>query len=256
MDFQAELSALDQISRYRTAKVLLKRDATVSIIFGALALLVGAAGVRVNIINLLLAAIGAFVIAAGVSARRSPGPGTLIACAAGLLVIGMWNLFVPIYNLVHAAERDPHGMGGLIIGCFQVFWGVKMMQGKSRHAAISLASPPEAVKALDELADAVRKSKEKNGDEFVSVDCSGFTSPLVLKGKLMPEGAFFVDTGGVRTFLVRRDDVELSLKGDVKKSNKGTLRVGAEKFPCRISKTSCERILAWKGPEAPQAPNA
>jgi len=139
---------------------------------------------------------------------------------------------------------------------------VQMLMPKSKHAAISLAKPPsESMEEIDKAVNAVRGKREKNGTQFIEMQCDHGLSPMMLRGRLGEGTAIITDERGVHVYFAQPDDVEVTLKkeGPPKKRNRGTLRIRDEKLSCKISDVSYERLAACKAsggkaavPPAPQ----
>lgn len=108
---------------YAEVRRRLKWAAIGSIVFGIIAIVMGVATAGENPLNIGLAVIGGLLFAEGIWLLLTLRPVGLIVDGIMLCILGVWIIFISIYNMTQ-------GSGGISpifipLGIFQIYWGVQ-----------------------------------------------------------------------------------------------------------------------------------
>jgi hypothetical protein len=251
MTFTSEqLSQIQELGEYRAATKALKAPAIGAIIFGALAIVGGYEGLKYSSINGLLLGVGALMLVVGVWSFSRPSLAGVAANAVMLIVVGLWNVGISLYEMQASHVPDPSRW--IFAGVLQIAWGVQSL-GKHRklRGRFPQEPPEETVRFIDELVKSVRQLKPKKAEQAIEFTSRAFLGQArKWRGLLLDDAAVFV-TKAHEVLCAAKDEVSLSVKG--KRARKRTchavLQVGAVTHKGTISRASRERFSAWK--EAP-----
>ena len=112
-----------RVGEYAEVRRRLKWAAIGSIVFGIIAIVMGVATAGENPLNIGLAVIGGLLFAEGIWLLLTLRPVGLIVDGIMLCILGVWIIFISIYNMTQ-------GSGGISpifipLGIFQIYWGVQ-----------------------------------------------------------------------------------------------------------------------------------
>lgn len=244
-----EQHEIDELRKVFGKQLLLRQlrpRGTGSIIFGAIAILLGVTGISANPMNIVLALLGVFVMAEGIWLLSAPSPKGFIVDGCAIMGVGIWNILTTIQDMSLHPGAAPHFA---VLGVLQLFWGVQSF-GTSRRASemLSLTPSPEAVNQADALVNTVTKSNFKSNPNYIEFRQQNFFVSQFWKGILIGN---VVVLAGVQThdgILARNDDFTLTPTGKYRpgKQMKATLTAGGKKMPILIPARSLERLQAWK----------
>jgi hypothetical protein len=110
-----------------------------SVIFGLVAVGLGAAFHQESAVNVVLAVIGVLLFAEGVWILVDPRPVGLVVDGIALWVIGIWNIVITIHNMSYGGHGTVFG----VLGVFQIIWGVNSIRRYGKFAR-TLAQPGES----------------------------------------------------------------------------------------------------------------
>jgi len=147
-----DIEELQKVSDYRLLRKSLKGAAIGSIIFGVIAIGMGLAFMSEDPINVVLVFIGVFLLVEGIWLIRSPSPRGMIVDGIALCILGIWNIFIAI-----AGELR----GFVVLGFFQIIWGVQSFRRYRRFSGISSQKPSkESLRQVDDVAKSVTKANQ------------------------------------------------------------------------------------------------
>ncbi|MEK7241240.1 MAG: hypothetical protein AAB048_00520, partial [Planctomycetota bacterium] len=112
-----------RVGEYAEVRRRLKWAAIGSIVFGIIAIVMGVTTAGENPLNIGLAVIGGLLFAEGIWLLLTLRPVGLIVDGIMLCILGVWIIFISIYNMTQ-------GSGGISpifipLGIFQIYWGVQ-----------------------------------------------------------------------------------------------------------------------------------
>lgn len=112
-----------RVGEYAEVRRRLKWAAIGSIVFGIIAIVMGVATAGENPLNIGLAVIGGLLFAEGIWLLLTLRPVGLIVDGIMLCILGVWIIFISIYNMTQGAG----GISPIFIplGIFQIYWGVQ-----------------------------------------------------------------------------------------------------------------------------------
>lgn len=253
---------IDEMRKVLGKKLLLRQlrpRGIGSIIFGAIALVVGGIGITVNPINGVLAALGVFLIVEGIWLLAAPSPQGFIVDGCALIALGVWNILVTIQNMSADSGAAPH-FG--VLGLIQLAWGIQSFGNFKRASEmLSVTTSQDAINRVDALVNTVTKSNSKSNPGYFEVRQQNFLTDQYWKGILLDDIAVLAAVRTHEGIIASRDDFSLTLRGKrpagkhpIGKAITATLVAGGKKMPVQIKAASLERLQAWKPDVIPEAP--
>jgi len=219
------INELEKVANYRMVRKLLRPAGIGSMIFGAFALLQGISSIEDNPINLILALIGGFLFLEGIWVLRYRTAKGLLIDGIALMVVGLWNIPVSLFNISQGSGGGHNLFIGL--GVWQIFWGIQNITRYERFSGVSLEKPSEeALKRLDDIVKGIRRAKAKDHEAIIEFQAKTFPIPQSWKGKLFDDMAIFIDRGGAEVLLSDKETTHILNEGKVwaGKSMKASLR--------------------------------
>jgi uncharacterized membrane protein len=104
MALEDSVSELQQIADYWKARKTLRAAGIGGLLFGVLAIVMGAVGLQESILNLILILIGMFLLGEGIFNLVMPTADGIVVDGIGLVVVGLWNAIV---NVRRIQQREP-----------------------------------------------------------------------------------------------------------------------------------------------------
>jgi len=231
-----DIEELQKVSDYRLLRKSLKGAAIGSIIFGVIAIGMGLAFMSEDPINVILVFIGVFLLVEGIWLIRSPSPRGMIVDGVALCILGIWNIFVAIAGEVG---------GFVVLGFFQIIWGVQSFRRYRRFSGISSQKPSkEGLRQVDDIVKSVTKTKPSESENIIELQMQNKS----WKGELAKDVGIFVDTAGDEVIFARRGEVDFTTSGEVTpgKPQKISIKIGNRSFYGKMSPESMERYESWK----------
>lgn len=236
---------LQCVANYRAVRKALRPAGIGSIVFGLIAVLLGAAGIQQNPVNAILAIIGLFLVVEGSWLLVKPKPLGFILDGLALLCLGLWNMFITISNSAPGAQ--PGAFGAL--GIWQIAWGVRNLQRYSQIKMMPETTPSdETLRDLDTVVKDIRKTKVSADPNRVDFAIKAFPSSQTWRGRLTPGMGIFVGSNH-DVVVAGPPDVDISTAGKVLlgKSLKANIRLGARSFKnATLLPESFDRYKRWK----------
>lgn len=232
---------LQQVADYRTVKKTLRTSATVSVVMGAITLLLA----LVPPFSAVAAVLGLVLLGAGVWNLARPRPTGILVDGASIIVVGLFNIVGEVLTL----QSGSGGSGFWIkVGVFQLVFGGQAFwrYARFRDAFASPASDAE-LNQLDGMVTAMWKSKVKESSDLVEFTTSGFHAAQ-WKARLTDSLAVLATDGGREVKVATRDEIDIAEKGKVLigKSLKATFTIRGKAVQGVIAPESYERFQQWK----------
>jgi hypothetical protein len=230
---------LQNASEYWLMRRTLRPTGIGSIVFGVIALFMGASSMGENSVNAVLALIGVFLLVEGIWILVAPSPGGMVADGIALILVGCWNVFVWVLS----SGRSEFF---IILGIWQIVWGVERFSRYRRFSRVPLEKPSEQVmKWLDENVKALASARSLPESDILE-----FRATARWRAKLFEDAALFVFGSGQDVLLARKDHITFSCNGEPilnGKSLKATFGIGDRNLSGTISVEAFAKYGGWKG---------
>jgi hypothetical protein len=238
----AELQAAANFHRVRR---LLLAPGIGSMIFGVVAIVMGANSIQANPINAGLLLIGVFLLAEGIWIVSAPTLTGIIVDGLALVTLGLWNIFVSLANIQAGSRGTPSFVA---FGLLQIVWGIQSFRRYSQLSNLPMKKPDEATaKWLDQTIKGLTASKAPAPD---LIDFQAKTSKrnkgTTWKARLLPDLALFA---GPEEEVIVADRSETSITplgtpGPV--GVEAQFQLGGRSFSGIIAQDSLEKFMRWK----------
>jgi hypothetical protein len=216
------------------------------IIFGALAIVGGIASIPVNPVNILLVLVGAFLFVSGVFVVAVPKPSGLITEGVAFIIVGVWNIFVTILNII-AADTEA-GFPGFF-GIVQIALGIHCFVRYRHFASIPMMKPTNEIKkVIKDTYKSIKKESARKNENIIEFKANTFVKPLSWKASLEEDYAIFIETKGNDIIFAKKPEVQITQTGKVLigKSAKVEFHLPYRKMTGVISQESLARYEQWK----------
>jgi hypothetical protein len=241
---------LQQAADYRMGHRTLRSSGIGDLIWGVICMGLGFVALRVAPINIGLMLLGVFVFAVGIWCLVLPMPITMIFDGIALILTGVWNIGISIYNAMNApAGSSPRPMF-LVLAIFQLAWGGQRLARYRRFAnASSLVPGEQTVRWLDETIKSIGKAKPETDPTIIQFTTQGFSSMQMWKARLLPDLAIVIQANGQDAMFLPRDQITIAPKKKVLlgKTMKAQFALGGKKVEGTIAPQWLERFNAWRG---------
>ena len=230
---------LQQVADYRTVRRTLRSSAIISLVMGAITLLLALAPPP----SLLAATLGLVLLGAGAWNLARPRPTGILVDGASVIVVGLFNIGWSIVDI------QSGGSGFWIkVGVFQLVLGGQAFwrYAHFRDAFRSPASEAE-LGELDGLVGAMWKSKVKESMDLIEFKVNGFHE-TPWKARLTDTLAILATDGGREVKVAARGEIDIAETGKVLigRSLKATVTVRGKAMKGTIPPESYERFQQWK----------
>ena len=174
------MEELQRVSNYRMVRKTLRAKAAGSFLFGALALGIGFNGLAFSALNAILVGIGVLLLVDAVWIIAAPKPGVMILDGSAMIVVGVWNIFVTIYNM-HLVAMAGHGAGEppffLGLGIVQIAWGFHSFRQYARFRHMPVQEPsPDLLQKINDIVTKINKSKTKTDPDVIEFEGQTFVA--------------------------------------------------------------------------------
>jgi hypothetical protein len=248
------LDALQKTADYRVLRGIFKSAGIASIIFGVIAVAVGAwLGIGYTLFNNLWILFGIFLFGVGIwLIAGMPRQVGLIAYGMLFVLAGMWNVIGagsminilytgnPIYKIIYQLI--------FILGIFQIIWGVQIIPRYGRFSGVSIQKPSEENQRwFDQAVNSISGAKPEDSRDIIEFKPRGFNENK-WKGKLEEEVAIFVQGKVDDMFIATKEQVKIIDYGNTPrgKSLWATLQIRNRKIKAIFSPESFKRYETWK----------
>jgi len=232
----ADLRNLEGAAVAASVNAFLRSSGIGSLLFGAIATVMGFSMMEDNPINLILALIGIGLFLEGLWLVIDPRPIGLIVDGLALIVLGVWNLAVTLGN---ARAGGPPLFA--ILGVFQIIWGFQRFLRYGQTAKQSARHSPEVRKQVQDVVQAVLKAAPESEAGALALNVNG----QVWKGMLWQEAAAFVSADGAQAHFARPDEVGLVVRETRKRKSRVTLSVGGRELEAEMADEQLARLQTW-----------
>jgi len=199
---------LQKTADYRTVLKSLKTAGIWSILFGAIALVLGMVAPSIWV----LSALGLVLVGTGVWNIVAPRPAGIIVDGVTLLMVGAYSLVFTVLAVTQGGGASAHWA---VLGVTQLVWGAGRIGSYRRYASAFLEQPSDAeLQQLDQAVDAVRNARPKETSGVIQIAVDGLHRS-VWKAKLTGDDAIFVEVTGHDVVIGTRESVEIENRGRV-----------------------------------------
>jgi PKD repeat protein len=248
-----------------------------SIVFGTINSVLGIATIRENPLNWILLLLGLSLLAEGFWICIKPSPMGFLIDGVFFFVVGLWNIVVSTYNLqqyyaalaryyssyyYYGSYPFPSGAFFVGFGIAQFALCVMRIKRYRRFSGMSHEKPSEQLThRVNELVESVKKAEPAGSEDLI--EFQDRWSGAKYKGKLSGDVGIFVGVTGTviksiyEALFVRRDDVQILIKGKIRLRRKLMVKVkiGAGSISGIMSPESIQRYeRMWKLPPPPPPP--
>ena len=237
MDVGQNIEELRGAGDYHLLRKKLKGGGIGSIFFGVVAIGMGIAFMEESPVNMILVLIGVSLLIEGIWIIRAPSPKGMIIDGIAMCIIGIWNIVVGIAGAARWA---------VILGLFQIYWGVKSFGQYQRFSYLSSRKPSEQnMGQVEDIIKSVTKAKASESENIIELQMDN----KQWKGELTRDVAVFVTAADDDVIFARRSEVDFTPKGEVVpgKKRERFIKMGGRSFAVKISPELMERYESWKG---------
>ena len=245
MELTQDFDELQKASNYRTIRKALRNAGIGSIVFGSIALLAGLPGVSESLLDAGLAIIGLMLLSEGLWILKAPSPKGLIADGIVLIILGAWNILTSILD---TAEGLRVARGFVMLGGWQIIWGIQSIGRYKLFAEMPMARPPDHVlRWLDDLAKRIHKTGTAEVSDIIVFQADS-EKKKSWRALLCGDTAVLVQGDGEHLVFARRGDVYITSHGEAGVGNliRITHQVGELSEPGLMSPEYLERYTIWK----------
>lgn len=247
--------ALQAAADYLSYNLALKRvrggEAVGSIIFGAIALIVGLAGMQQHFLSGILALLGLFLLVEGIWIVSAPNPLGILIDGIALISVGLWNIIMAgLWGIANYHEWLIRGV--LILGILQIVWGIESIKRYIRFFRISPTIPTaESAMLIDEIVRFVVDADPRHNKDMVDFIERCLPMDREWKGILTNGMGIFVLGDGEDVLVANKDQVIFPKKRKLfmPSSRIVSFRIGKRKMHGYISTESFRKFEEWADPE-------
>lgn len=230
---------LQQVADYRTVRKTLRASAIISLVIGAITLLIAIAPP----LDAVAALLGLGLLGTGAWNLARPRPTGILVDGASVLVIGVYNIVTSVMDI------QAGGSGFWIkIGVFQLVLGAQAFWRHARFRdAFRFPATDAELAELDALVAAMWKSKVKESVDLVEFKVNGFHE-TPWKARLTDTLAIMATDGGREVRVAARGEIDIAENGKVLigRSLKATFTIRGKAMKGTIPPESYERFQQWK----------
>ena len=246
MPATGRVAELQRAANFRTVRRLLRPAGIGSILFGVIAVGVGASTLREQPLNGVLLLLGLFLLGEGIWIVASPSPAGMIVDGIALIALGGWNILVTVVNASQGGGGGPHFFA--VLGVMQIIWGFQSFARHRRFAALPMGQPSrEAMAWLDEAVKDLGATRPQDAPDCIEFRVKGAkAAPGGWKGKLFPGMALVL--GGVEVIVSGKDETEVTPQGAGASGTdlEARFALGGQTLEGTISQASLDAFRRWK----------
>jgi len=176
----------------------------------------------------------------GCAAWRSPNPTTLKVDAAGLLLVGLWNLGISVINL--AAGNASQSLW-IFLGIIQIIWAVQRFRQSSKFTQVQHV-PGHLIQRVETLVKHIQRAKASTASDLIEFRANGKR----WKGQLTSEMVVLVAGKAQKVRFALPDEFALTPQKETEpgKRVKASFRVQADTCRGNVPYESLRRYEEWK----------
>ncbi len=250
-----EFDDLQRVAGYRQLLKTLRPRGIGSVIWGLIAIALGLAGMDASRLNMILAAIGVFLIIEGIWVLVAPAPVGMIIDGIALLLLAIWNLATTIIDM--SAGRDASPIF-IVLGIAQLGWAGQSF-AKYAHFSklLSREASPETVQKFNQIVHRMEASGMANDASLIEFVTSG--PALLWKAQLHNVGALLLAQSGRKLsrhrkwadgnlLVATRQEVSFLKNGEGLKPDtvKVVISIKSQKMSGVMPREAFQRYEAWK----------
>jgi hypothetical protein len=243
------IEELRTAGRYISLRKTLFPGAVGSIVFGGLALSVGAPAFAEDMVSTLLALLGAFLVIEGNLVLVLGSPKLLIVEGIAILLVGATNIFITVSHLM-AGSDSGFDIGFFVLGLIQLGAAASTMRRYRRYKNLGPKPPTEVVNRVAAMVKNLRSARTQTDESIVEFREEVKELRFRWKGKLLDKASMFMKCQGPDRdilFLVQEDVGMKKLKGEPEKGLvRGLFQLGSRQMYGRISPECYDRFERWK----------
>jgi hypothetical protein len=237
MEIQSDLKDLKKASDTRRLRGHLRPAGIGSIIFGIFAIYLGVEFAAEHVLNQFLIFLGIFLILEGVWIIIKPRPSGMIIDGIALLTIGGWNLLISFAALEQAGPF-------LVLGIFQIIWGIQSISQYGKFKNIETYQPtPALLSEAKILTSEVIKGNPKKAENIIDFKAK----KLVWKAGLAANGAVIVQIPAGEAFFVAKEDFKIERVLPKKKGFDVSIELDDQKFSGFVTEEQLQKFESWIG---------
>lgn len=244
MEFIASMEDMQKTADYRLYTNRIKKEAIGSIIFGIIA--VGTGIFFFNIFNLILMSIGLFLLTCGIWAITNPSPTSLILNGIALIIVGLWNILIPVLEMVFG---NFGGVVWLAVGIWQVVMGIQSFKESKKFTRFGSWKPEgHILKEVEDIFNKIKKANPKKEDNIIEFRLTSLKENATVKGEFMGDKVVLVKLPQQTIYFLNNRELEIEIKGKVLmgKQLKMEAKIKDESNSGLIFPESYQRYEKWK----------
>jgi hypothetical protein len=227
------------------ARKTIRNAAIVGIIWGVINLVVGAAAVQANPLNVGLLALACLMLGAGILALARPSLHALLGEAVVSVLLLCWNIGVTVLNARAGADTVPvHGLIWPLVAAV-IFFKEYLKLGHLKGAISAMNH--QTVKEATGLCKQLFKSKLKESPDIAEA------SSRRCRVRLMSDAVFCVQRNLARAFYMDRAHFQTCIPDLNQKKLRLVVRHPLGKLTYAFDQKNSQKIKSWLNAPAAQA---
>lgn len=236
MDQTADIRDLMRAANYIMIRKRLRSAGIGSIIFGLIAIYIGAI-TNSDIARLAITVIGIFLVAEGAWVLTSPSPAGILADSIGFAAVGLWNIAA-----ILAANLS---VLWAILGAIQIKWALDRYREYRVFSKLAAEKPtPESMALMESMVKDIIARDVAASPDIMEIRLKG----VVWRALLLDRAVVFVAANGRGVFVQNREDVSLTLHPGAENAQVVTVSGDVtSQLPAEMPAEHYRRYLTWKG---------
>ncbi len=241
-----EDAGLLRVLEFRALAKHLRSSGIGSLIFGLLAIGLGASSRGANSINSVLIVLGIVLVAEGIWVLAAPAPAGLIMDGIVLILLGLWNIVITGINAGRGAGGSAGPFG--LIGIVQIGWGIQSFIQYRRYARLTGPKPAaEEMKAAEARLQSLAQGAAPGAPDVIGFRPVGTAKAMAWTARLLPGALLLIFANKAAGYSPKATTVltpDASVAADG--TRKARLRLSDRTLRIRIGEDAIARFNAWK----------
>ena len=173
-------------------------------------------------------------------------PACMIIHGLVFCLVGVWNIGVALLEL---PMGGPSGGALILVGIFQIVFGVSFFRRYGRFARLAASRPDKAVlRELDGIAKEILKAKLRKSEDIIQFDSKTFIQVVRWRVRFSEGIATFVAVRAHDMIFARPDEVDIEQRGQqtLGKKSKVTIRLPGKTIRTVLTEEALGKLNAWK----------